>query len=126
MLRRVWLCKTRHQAFQAASKAMQYVSKLRVLRGAEFVYPESWLADQTLFFRRAQRLEQQRGLDPPALPRPASSLSFRLLWPLASTVDTELPSCPQLTFPPGLLATKTLPVYLTLAARLALRRAPVW
>jgi hypothetical protein len=40
-------------------------------RRAEFVYPAAWLADQTLYFRAAQRQEQRRGLDPPALPRRA-------------------------------------------------------
>lgn len=40
---------------------------------AEFVYPADWLADQTLYRRRAERLEKQRPLDlPPVgqLPRP--------------------------------------------------------
>ncbi|KAK9830941.1 hypothetical protein WJX81_008357 [Elliptochloris bilobata] len=37
--------------------------------GYEFVYPAAWLADQTLLFRRAQRLEQRLGLDPPAVRR---------------------------------------------------------
>ena len=43
-------------------------------RCAEFLYPASWLADQTLYFRRAQRLEQRLGLDPPAVPRRAGCL----------------------------------------------------
>lgn len=33
----------------------------------EFLYPSYWLADQTLFFRAAQRAEAARSLDPPAL-----------------------------------------------------------
>ena len=39
---------------------------------AEFVYPATWLADQRLYRRYAERMEQQRSLDPPSLrsPRP--------------------------------------------------------
>lgn len=33
----------------------------------EFTYPASWLADQTLVVRAAQRAEAERSLDPPSL-----------------------------------------------------------
>lgn len=36
----------------------------------EFKYPANWLADQTLYFRAAQRAEAARSLDPPALSKP--------------------------------------------------------
>lgn len=36
----------------------------------EFKYPSNWLADQTLYFRAAQRAEAARSLDPPALRKP--------------------------------------------------------
>ncbi|GAB4820124.1 hypothetical protein N2152v2_007170 [Parachlorella kessleri] len=35
--------------------------------GFEFQYPASWLADQRLYYRYAERIEQQTGLDLPAL-----------------------------------------------------------
>lgn len=41
-----------------------------VALAAEFQYPANWLADQTLYFRAAQRAEAARSLDPPALKRP--------------------------------------------------------
>lgn len=34
---------------------------------SEFVYPASWLADQRLYQRYAERLEKERPLDPPSL-----------------------------------------------------------
>eukprot|EP00877_Chromochloris_zofingiensis_P014932 jgi/Chrzof1/9693/Cz04g12120.t1_PPD7[v5.2] len=37
--------------------------------GFEFLYPSSWLGDQTLLKRAAQRAELERSLDPPALKR---------------------------------------------------------
>lgn len=53
----------------------QYLSDPPPLRhavalAAEFQYPANWLADQTLYFRAAQRAEAARSLDPPALKRP--------------------------------------------------------
>lgn len=42
---------------------------LTMLPGTEFLYPSSWLGDQTLLKRAAQRAELERSLDPPALKR---------------------------------------------------------
>lgn len=46
---------------------MLFVVKLKLgfIGGAEFVYPESWLGDQTLLNRAAGKAE--RSLDPPPL-----------------------------------------------------------
>ncbi|GFH05745.1 PsbP domain-containing protein, partial [Haematococcus lacustris] len=38
--------------------------------GFEFQYPASWLADQTVAYRAAQRAEASRALDMPPLARP--------------------------------------------------------
>ncbi|KAK9691912.1 hypothetical protein RND81_09G228200 [Saponaria officinalis] len=35
--------------------------------GFEFIYPASWVADQTLLYRAAERAELERSLDPPSL-----------------------------------------------------------
>ncbi|XP_021742535.1 psbP domain-containing protein 7, chloroplastic-like [Chenopodium quinoa] len=35
--------------------------------GFELIYPATWVADQTLFYRAAERAEQERSLDPPPL-----------------------------------------------------------
>ncbi|KAH9620630.1 hypothetical protein KSS87_011813 [Heliosperma pusillum] len=35
--------------------------------GFEFIYPARWVADQTIFYRAAERAESQRSLDPPSL-----------------------------------------------------------
>lgn len=37
------------------------------LRTAEFIYPASWVGDQTLLYRAAERKEFERSLDPPPL-----------------------------------------------------------
>jgi hypothetical protein len=34
---------------------------------AEFIYPSSWVGDQTLLYREAKKAESQRSLDPPPL-----------------------------------------------------------
>ncbi|KAL9248114.1 hypothetical protein vseg_021473 [Gypsophila vaccaria] len=40
--------------------------------GFEFIYPTSWVADQTLFYRAAERAESERSLDPPSLSNPSN------------------------------------------------------
>ncbi|KAJ0014860.1 hypothetical protein Pint_19827 [Pistacia integerrima] len=35
--------------------------------GFEFIYPESWVGDQTLLYRAAEKRESERSLDPPPL-----------------------------------------------------------
>ncbi|XP_066313217.1 psbP domain-containing protein 7, chloroplastic-like [Miscanthus floridulus] len=36
--------------------------------GFEFIYPSSWVGDQTLLYREVKKAELQRSLDPPPLP----------------------------------------------------------
>lgn len=40
---------------------------------AEFKYPSRWLADQQLYRRYAERIEQRTGLDPPSAARSVSA-----------------------------------------------------
>lgn len=40
--------------------------------GFEFIYPSSWVGDQTLLYREAKKAELQRSLDPPPLPNRGS------------------------------------------------------
>jgi hypothetical protein len=47
--------------------SVQELTYIVALQPAEFLYPASWLADQRLYRRYAERLERQRSLDPPAL-----------------------------------------------------------
>uniref|UniRef100_A0A7C8ZBZ6 PsbP C-terminal domain-containing protein n=1 Tax=Opuntia streptacantha TaxID=393608 RepID=A0A7C8ZBZ6_OPUST len=35
--------------------------------GFEFMYPETWVADQTIFYRAVEKAELERSLDPPPL-----------------------------------------------------------
>lgn len=46
-----------------------YKRCLDTQNGYEFVYPASWLADQRLYRRYAERIEREAALDPPALAR---------------------------------------------------------
>lgn len=46
-----------------------YSRCLDTQNGFTFVYPASWLADQTLYRRYAERVERQAALDPPSLSR---------------------------------------------------------
>jgi hypothetical protein len=43
------------------------VLTVRSLKNAEFIYPSSWVGDQTLLYREVKRAELQRSLDPPPL-----------------------------------------------------------
>ncbi|XP_062208006.1 psbP domain-containing protein 7, chloroplastic-like isoform X2 [Phragmites australis] len=40
--------------------------------GFEFIYPSSWVGDQTLLYREVKKAELQRSLDPPPIGRPPS------------------------------------------------------
>lgn len=51
--------------------------------GYEFVYPSSWLADQTILYRATERAEASRGLDPPPA-RPAQRPSPNVVEPVAA------------------------------------------
>merc|ERR1711977_251109 len=44
--------------------------------GFTFIYPERWLADQTLYNRYARKIEQHNPLDPPSLNRRKSQRDF--------------------------------------------------
>lgn len=37
------------------------------MRFTEFLYPETWVGDQTLLYRAINRAEEERSLDPPSL-----------------------------------------------------------
>ena len=46
---------------------IQSLLTVRSLKNAEFIYPSSWVGDQTLLYREVKRAELQRSLDPPPL-----------------------------------------------------------
>ncbi|KAK4751132.1 hypothetical protein SAY87_004614 [Trapa incisa] len=47
-----------------------YSRCIEVNEGFEFIYPESWVEDQTVFYRAVKRAESERSLDPPPLSSP--------------------------------------------------------
>ncbi|GAV86983.1 PsbP domain-containing protein [Cephalotus follicularis] len=44
-----------------------YSRCIKTTEGFEFIYPSSWVGDQTLLYREAERRELERSLDPPPL-----------------------------------------------------------
>jgi len=48
---------------------LQLLKKLlhAVCTKTEFMYPETWVADQTIFYRAVEKAELERSLDPPPL-----------------------------------------------------------